>query len=137
MATAAGATALVAATAGCGAAGSSSAGGGTGTSAVSLTARGTAYGAPSGPVAPGASVTVTFTNADPFEHSFTLDDGSASVDAEAGTTQTLGFTAPQSGTIAFHCKYHSTMHGTLTVGVGGGAGAGGAATPTPAGGYSR
>jgi nitrosocyanin len=71
----------------------------------------------------GASVTVTLQNTGKVEHSFTLDNGSVSQDADAGETKTVNFTAPQSGTLAFHCKYHPTqMKGTITVG---GAGAGG------------
>jgi plastocyanin len=74
----------------------------------------------------GGQVTVTFVNQGSTEHSLTLDDNSASMDADPGKTVTLSFSAPSSGTVSFHCKYHPTqMKGTFTVGGGGGAGAGG------------
>jgi plastocyanin len=65
-------------------------------------------------VAPGAQVTVT--NRDGVEHSVTAYQGSAfDVEVkERGGTAT--FTAPaEPGNYPFHCKYHSTMQGTLIV----------------------
>jgi plastocyanin len=42
------------------------------------------------------------------------------VEAEAGASKTLTVTAPQSGSLTFHCKYHPTqMRGSFTVGGGG------------------
>lgn len=75
----------------------------------------------------GGSVTVTFQNNGTTTHSLTLDNGGGEAVADAGKSATLSFTAPQSGTVAFHCKFHSSMHGSFTVG-GGGAGAGGGAS---------
>ncbi|WP_422935135.1 cupredoxin domain-containing protein [Sinomonas sp. P47F7] len=70
-----------------------------------------AYSDP-GPVAPGASVTVM--NMDSEAHTLTANDGSFTVTAAPG--QTVTFTAPaKPGTYAYHCQYHSNMHGTLTV----------------------
>jgi plastocyanin len=81
--------------------------------AVAITISNFEYKVPTS-VAPGAEVTVT--NMDTAEHTVTADDGS-SFDVEVkenGGTAT--FAAPsQPGTYAFHCKYHSNMHGTLTV----------------------
>ena len=58
--------------------------------------------------------TVTFKNEDGFAHTFTADNGefdSGNVDGGASFT----FTPDKAGTIAFHCKIHSNMKGTLTV----------------------
>jgi plastocyanin len=57
---------------------------------------------------------VTFKNDDSFAHTFTADNGefdSNNVDG-GGSFQ---FTTDKAGTIAFHCKIHSNMHGTITV----------------------
>jgi plastocyanin len=65
-------------------------------------------------VAPGAEVTVT--NDDSEAHTVTADSGSAfDVKVDPGASAT--FTAPSKpGTYAYHCTYHSNMHGTLRVG---------------------
>ena len=58
--------------------------------------------------------TITFKNEDGFAHTFTADDGafdSGNVDG-GGEFQ---FTPDAEGTIAFHCKIHSNMKGTITV----------------------
>jgi plastocyanin len=82
-------------------------------SASTISIKGFAYQGPA-TVAPGATITVT--NLDSTEHTVTADDGAA-FDVEIkenGGTATL--TAPaKPGTYLYHCKYHSNMHGTLTV----------------------
>ncbi len=58
--------------------------------------------------------TVTFKNEDSFAHTFTADNGefdSENVDGGGSFT----FTPDAAGTIAFHCKIHSNMKGTITV----------------------
>jgi plastocyanin len=58
--------------------------------------------------------TITFKNEDGFAHTFTADDGafdSGNVDG-GGEFQ---FTPDAAGSIAFHCKIHSNMKGTITV----------------------
>jgi plastocyanin len=58
--------------------------------------------------------TITFKNEDGFAHTFTADDGafdSGNVDG-GGEFQ---FVPDAEGTIAFHCKIHSNMKGTITV----------------------
>ena len=64
-------------------------------------------------VSPGATVTVM--NMDGEAHTVTADSGNAfDVKADPGTSTT--FTAPMKpGTYAFHCSYHSNMHGMLVV----------------------
>lgn len=71
---------------------------------------------PSSLTLPAAEVTLSVTNEDSALHSFTLDDGTVSQDVQPGTTEQVTFTVPSSGTLGWHCKYHSTMTGTITVG---------------------
>jgi plastocyanin len=78
--------------------------------AVAVTIEGFAFDAQ--PVTAGSSFKVE--NKDSTEHTFTADDGSFDVDVPAGKTVTV--TAPDTaGTVAFHCKIHSSMKGDLTV----------------------
>lgn len=68
-------------------------------------------------VAPGSTVTLTFKNTGAVKHNITASSVNVNVDGDPGSTQTATFTAPLSGTIAFHCEYHPTqMTGTITVG---------------------
>ncbi len=61
----------------------------------------------------GAQVTVI--NNDSAEHSVTSDTAGA-FNAEVDGKSKVTFTAPtQPGTYPFHCTYHPSMHGTLTV----------------------
>ena len=61
-----------------------------------------------------AGSTVTVSNNDSTKHTVTADDGSFDVTVDPGKSVT--FTAPSTaGAVKFHCKIHSTMHGTLTV----------------------
>jgi plastocyanin len=64
-------------------------------------------------VAPGATVTVM--NMDAEKHTVTADSGTA-FDTSVDPGKTSTFTAPtKPGTYAFHCDFHSNMHGTLVV----------------------
>ncbi len=57
---------------------------------------------------------ITFSNKDAAPHTASLDDGSCSTGTiSPGSSDGLTFTA--AGTYAFHCKIHSSMHGTITV----------------------
>ena len=68
----------------------------------------------SGPESVPAGSTVTVMNMDTEAHTLTADDGSFEAVVKAGTSVT--FTAPSKpGAFAYHCTYHSNMHGTLTV----------------------
>jgi plastocyanin len=64
-------------------------------------------------VPPGAQITIK--NDDSAEHSVTSDtSGKFDVEVDGKGQKTL--TAPtEPGEYAFHCKYHPSMHGTLTV----------------------
>ncbi len=58
--------------------------------------------------------TITFKNEDGFAHTFTADNGdfdSGNVDGGAE----FQYVADEAGTIAFHCKIHGNMKGTITV----------------------
>ncbi len=91
-------------------------GGGGGGSGSSITIKGFAFQPNSLSGSAGQTLTIAISNGDPVEHSFTLDDGSLSKDIEAGGSESVSVTLPDSGTVGWHCKYHSTMTGTITVG---------------------
>jgi plastocyanin len=64
-------------------------------------------------VLPGARVVIV--NKDPLLHSVTSDDGT-SFSTDAPASSRVSFTAPMTpGRYPFHCRIHSTMHGTLRV----------------------
>jgi plastocyanin len=65
---------------------------------------------------PPGPATITVTNEDSTLHSFTLDDGSVSKDVPPGSTVEVKITVPSSGTLGWHCRIHTTMTGTITVG---------------------
>ena len=80
-----------------------------------ITARDFRFDPTTATVPANSLVTVTLTNAGGVEHSFTADSVHGSADADPGEVNTLPFTSPGSGTIAFHCRWHPQMTGTLTV----------------------
>jgi plastocyanin len=57
--------------------------------------------------------TITLTNNDSAAHTFTLDDDS--VDEEIPAGESVDVTVNPSGTTGFHCRFHSSMTGTLEV----------------------
>ena len=59
-------------------------------------------------------VTLTVTNNDTTDHTFTLDDGSSDTPLPPGKTQTISLDLSQ--TVGWHCSIHPTMKGTLNVG---------------------
>jgi len=62
--------------------------------------------------------TVTWKNTDSMNHTATADNSSAfqfdTGDIAAGATSG-GITFTQAGTFEYHCTYHSSMHGKVTV----------------------
>jgi plastocyanin len=58
--------------------------------------------------------TITFENQDGFAHTFTADDGDFDSGNVDGGAQ-FQYVADEAGTIAFHCKIHGNMKGTITV----------------------
>jgi plastocyanin len=64
----------------------------------------------------GEEVTVTLTNEGEAEHSFTVEDLDVETEAEGGESAEVSFTAPEEGTVEFHCKYHpDQMTGEISV----------------------
>jgi plastocyanin len=57
--------------------------------------------------------TITITNNDSAAHTFTLDDDS--VDQEIPAGESVDVTVNVSETTGFHCRFHSSMTGTLEV----------------------
>ena len=98
-------------TAGCG----TTAGDNPGGYQLHVTARDFRFDPATATVPANSPVTVTLTNAGGVEHSFTADSVHGSADADPGEVNTIPFTSPDSGTIAFHCRWHPSMTGTLTV----------------------
>ncbi|HEX9121759.1 MAG TPA: cupredoxin domain-containing protein, partial [Actinomycetota bacterium] len=88
-------------------------GGGGGASSASITAQGFAF-LPNAVTVSAGKVTLTVTNKDGTEHTFTLDDGSSSTNLDPGKTVTI--TLDLSSTVGWHCSIHPSMTGTLTVG---------------------
>jgi plastocyanin len=92
------------------------AGGSGATQSVELTAKDFSFDPTTIKVDPGAEVELTFNNEGEVEHSFTADDLDAEVEAEGGESASTTFTAPDSGSVEFHCKYHpDKMKGTIEV----------------------
>jgi len=58
-------------------------------------------------------VTLTVTNKDGVEHTFTLDDGSSDTKLQPGSTQEIEIEV--SKTVGWHCEIHPSMTGTITV----------------------
>jgi plastocyanin len=110
-----GSTGTTGSTGSSGTTGSSGATGGAGGTSQTITIKDFAF-SPSQITGPaGATLTITITNNDTPTHSFTLDDNSVSQDIAPGTTETVEVPLPSSGTVGWHCKYHPTMIGTITV----------------------
>ncbi|MBA3350321.1 MAG: cupredoxin domain-containing protein [Actinobacteria bacterium] len=66
----------------------------------------------------GDKVDLTFQNEDSTTHSFTSDELAVDVEAEGGASESVSFTAPESGTAEWHCRFHSQMTGEISVGGG-------------------
>ena len=76
-------------------------------------------------VDPGASTTLSFTNADDVDHSFTSDDLGLDEEVAGGSSATITIDAPdEDGTHEFHCRFHPQMKGKVVVGSGGSGGGG-------------
>jgi plastocyanin len=87
---------------------------GTSSAKVTITIKDFKYSGPSS-VKPGATVMVM--NEDSMAHTVTADDSSGGFDVKVDANSMATFTAPsKAGDYAYHCTFHSNMHGTLTVG---------------------
>jgi plastocyanin len=85
-------------------------GGSGGSSAVEI--KGLAFNPASITVKAGSKV--TWTNNDSTTHTVTLDDNSVD-SGNVNVGSTFDHTFGAAGTFAYHCKIHSSMHGTVTV----------------------
>jgi plastocyanin len=85
-------------------------GGASGSSAVEI--KGLAFNPASITVKAGSKV--TWTNNDSTTHTVTLDDNSVD-SGNVNVGSTFDHTFGAAGTFAYHCKIHSSMHGTVTV----------------------
>ena len=83
---------------------------------VTLTAQEFAFDPAEIQVDPGAEVTLTFENQDDVPHTFTSDDLGVDERADAGGSVEASFTAPESGSVEFHCEIHTEMTGTIIAG---------------------
>src|SRR6188472_3093574 len=86
----------------------STATGGGGASKATITVANFAFD-PSAVDVSSGKVTLTVTNNDTTEHTFTLDDGSSDTPLPAGETQTISLDLTK--TVGWHCTIHPTMKG--------------------------
>jgi plastocyanin len=85
-----------------------------GSAAIEVTAANFAFSPASVPVEAGAEIELTFTNDDDTQHSFTSDDLGVDLVVDGGSSDSTTFTAPDSGSVEFVCKFHEPMKGTIT-----------------------
>jgi len=67
------------------------------------------------PLTVSKGTTVTWKNNDSVAHTATADDASFDTGNIPANSTSSGVTFNQAGTFAYHCTYHSGMHGTITV----------------------
>ena len=58
---------------------------------------------------PGQTVTLELENEGKVEHNLTIDAQQIDKDVEGGKSATVKVTIPNSGTVAFYCKYHRSQ----------------------------
>jgi plastocyanin len=58
---------------------------------------------------------LTWTNAGASDHTITADDRTSFDSHDLAPNATFTFTPTAAGTFAYHCAFHSWMHGTITV----------------------
>ena len=58
---------------------------------------------------------VTWTNNDSVPHTVTADSGNGPNSGTLNPGKSYSFTYTSAGTFAYHCNFHSSMHGTVTV----------------------
>jgi plastocyanin len=110
-------------------------GGGDSGDAVELVAQDFSFDPTTLDLPAGEEVTVSLVNEDDAEHSFTVDDLDVETEAEGGESSEVTFTAPDEGTVEFHCKYHpDQMTGEISVDGSSAGGGGGDSTKDDSGG---
>jgi plastocyanin len=65
----------------------------------------------------GTSVKVTLENEGDLPHTFTIDDAGIDQELQGGATATVDVTMPDSGSLAFYCRFHVSagMQGAFVV----------------------
>ena len=86
-----------------------------GTTAVEVSAADFSFTPEAVNVPAGGEVTVTFTNEGDAPHTMTADDLELDVAADPGESADGTFTAPDSGSVEFHCEVHPDMVGQIVV----------------------
>jgi plastocyanin len=109
---AAAAVTLAMATAGCGGGGSDTGSGKLLPDTASLSIADLTFEPSTLPIARGTT-TITITNSDDIDHTFTLDDDSVNKPIPGGSTVKVEVTLDSS--MGFHCSIHPQMTGTLQV----------------------
>jgi plastocyanin len=89
-----------------------SGGGGGGVGGTTIAAQNFAF-SPDHVSVQAGTVTLTVTNRDSTQHTFTLDDGSSETSLDPGSTQTIELDVSE--TVGWHCSIHPSMTGTLEV----------------------
>lgn len=90
--------------------------------AIEVIAENFAFSPTTIPVEPGSRIELTFTNNDGTQHSFTAESVGVDLVVDGGGSDNAAFTAPDSGSVDFMCKFHGSMTGTISTdgsGVGG------------------
>lgn len=72
---------------------------------------------------PGEVLEITFTNEGNAPHTFTTEDDQADEEVQPGDSTTFTVSVPDSGTLAFECRFHAGSGMTGTIGTGDAAGA--------------
>jgi plastocyanin len=91
--------------------------GGDGSGALEVVAQDISFDPTTLDVEAGAEVTVTLTNEDDTEHTFSIEELDVEAEAAGGENAEATFTAPDSGSLEYFCEYHpDAMTGTLSVG---------------------
>jgi plastocyanin len=76
---------------------------------------------------PGSTLTITVENEGDASHTFTVDDQSIDTEVEPGSSADVDVTVPDSGNVAFYCRFHISqgMQGAVFTGSGASSGSGG------------
>jgi plastocyanin len=89
--------------------------GGGGDNEIQLVAANFAWDKTSLEMTAGSEVSVEVRNQDSARHSFTFEAASVDEVVDGGEDATATFTAPAAGSYEFHCRFHGSMTGTVTV----------------------
>lgn len=82
---------------------------------------------------PGSTLTITVENEGDANHTFTVDDQNIDTDVDPGSSADVDVTVPDSGNVAFYCRFHISqgMQGAVFTGTGASTGSGGGGDDAP------